>query len=32
MAKIMISPEADQDTADIVAPLTEEAGANVARR
>jgi toxin ParE1/3/4 len=32
MAKITISPEADQDTADIVALLTEDAGANVARR
>jgi len=32
MAKITISPEADQDTADIVALLTEEAGANAARR
>lgn len=32
MAKITISPEADQDTADIVALLTEEAGTNVARK
>ncbi len=32
MAKITISPEADQDTAEIVDLLTTEAGANVALR
>jgi plasmid stabilization system protein ParE len=32
MAKNTISPEADQDTADIVAFLTREAGATVALR
>jgi toxin ParE1/3/4 len=32
MAEITISPEADQDTPDIIALLTKEAGANVSRR